>query len=81
MMVKCHRLVAFAMSSVRVLSYQNTLPSWQLREIITKVIDHFARCVVSAATPFLLSTYDVEAVNFSRLFCVRLIVPVDYKTR
>lgn len=76
MMVKCQTV----MSSVSVLSYQNTLSSWQVRGIITKVIDHFARCVVSAATQFLLSTYVVDVVNFSRLY-VRFIVPVDYKTR
>jgi len=69
-----YTVVAFAMSSVSVLSHQNTLPSWQLREIITKVIDHFARCVVSAATPFLLST-DVEVVNFSRLFLCQVNCP------
>jgi hypothetical protein len=46
--------------------------SWQLREIIAKVIDHLAGCGVLSTAPVLVSTH-VEAVKFFVYF-VRLIV-------
>jgi len=46
--------------------------SWQLREIIAKVMDHLARCGVLSTAPVLVSTHVVETVKlvvyFVKLF-------------